>query len=91
MFAPRRLGGGKDVSEPGKWVVRYVGKDVYGRPSAVDAYGIGGTPLEATEDAWANFQAEQRLGQDSRQLDSAYECARERPERSPASRFVART
>jgi hypothetical protein len=51
MFAPRRLGGGIDVSEPGKWVVRYVGKDVYGRPSAVDAYGIGGTPLEATEDA----------------------------------------
>lgn len=53
MFAPRRFGGSKDLSEPGTWVVRYA--RVYG---AVDAYGTGGTPLEATEDAWGNFRGE---------------------------------
>ena len=53
MFAPRRFGGSKDLSEPGTWVVRYAHVD-----GAVDAYGTGGTPLEATEDAWGNFRAE---------------------------------
>jgi hypothetical protein len=61
MFAPRRLGDGKGAqSQPEAWVVRYVGEDLYGAYGAVDAYGTGGTPLEAAEDAWANFQAEQR-------------------------------
>jgi hypothetical protein len=53
MFPPRRFGGSKDLPEPGTWVVRYA--RVYG---AVDAYGTGGTPLEATENAWGNFRAE---------------------------------
>jgi hypothetical protein len=60
MFAPRRLGGGKDLSEPATWVVRYVRKDVFLVYSAVDANGTGGTPLDATEDAWANFQGRAR-------------------------------
>jgi hypothetical protein len=68
MFAPRRLGSGKDLSQPETWVVRYVGNDVYGIYGAVDAYGTGRTPLHATGDAWANFQAEQRLAHDGRLL-----------------------
>ena len=71
MFAPRRMGSGKRLSQPESWVVRYVGNDVYGTYGAVDAYGTGGTPLAATEDAWANFQTEQRLAQDTRLLDRA--------------------
>ncbi|MGZ4314252.1 MAG: hypothetical protein ACXVRK_00670 [Gaiellaceae bacterium] len=59
MFAPRRLGGSKNLFEPVTWVVRYAGKDLYGVCGAVDAYGIGRTPLDAAEDAWVNFQAEQ--------------------------------
>ena len=66
MFAPRRLGSGKRPSQPETWVVRYVGNDVYGTHGAVDAYGTGRTPLAATEDAWANFQTEQRLAQAAR-------------------------
>jgi hypothetical protein len=55
MFAPRRFGGSKDLS--GTWVVRYVRDH-----GAVDAYGTGGTPLEATEDAWGHFPAEAARG-----------------------------
>ena len=65
MFAPRRLGSGKNLFEPGTWVVRYSGKDLYGVYGALDAYGTGGTPLDAAEDAWVNFQAEQRAQTDS--------------------------
>lgn len=71
MFAPRRLGSAKDLSQPETWVVRYVGNDVYGIYGAVDAYGTGRRPLDATEDAWANFRAEQRLAQDGRLLHGA--------------------
>ena len=71
MFGPRRLDRGKRLSRPETWIVRYVGNDVYGTYGAVDAYGTGGTPLAATADAWASFQAEQRLAQDTRLLDRA--------------------
>lgn len=30
-------------------------KDLYGVYGALDAYGTGGTPLDAAEDAWVNF------------------------------------
>lgn len=71
MFAPRRLGSGKNLFEPGTWVVRYAGKDLYGVYGALDAYATGGTPLDAAEDAWVNFQAEQRLRTDSAEAPRA--------------------
>jgi hypothetical protein len=57
MGGPSRLGDGTDLAEPVEWVVRYVHKDVSGR---APASGLGGTPLEATENAWAKFQAKER-------------------------------
>jgi hypothetical protein len=54
MYSPRRLGGRKDTMEPACWVVRYARTGVYG---AASAYGVGSTPLEATENAWTEFQA----------------------------------
>jgi hypothetical protein len=57
MGGPSRLGDGTDLAEPVEWVVRYVRKDVSGR---APARGVGGTPLDAAENAWAKFQAEER-------------------------------
>jgi hypothetical protein len=64
MFAPRQLRRGDST---GTWVVRYVRKEVYG--DVMDVCGTGVTALEATEDALAKFQADQRKGQISRLLE----------------------
>jgi hypothetical protein len=54
MYGPRRFGGRRDAMEPACWVVRYARAGVYG---AASAYGTGLTPLEATENAWTEFEA----------------------------------
>ena len=71
LFAPRRLGGGKNLFGPGTWIVRYAGKDLYGVYGALDAYGTGRTPVDAAEDAWVNFQAERRAKTDSAEAHRA--------------------
>lgn len=54
MYSPRRLGGRRNPLEPVCWVVRYARTSAYGGASA---YGIGSTPLEAVENAWAKLHA----------------------------------
>jgi hypothetical protein len=56
MFSPRRLGGQKDPIEPDCWIVRYARNGIRG---GVSRYGIGVSPIDAAENAWANFQDEQ--------------------------------
>jgi len=57
MLGPRRVGDGKDLTDQVGWSAPYVAAEVGG--GAVAA-GSGRTPLEAAENAWAKFQANQR-------------------------------
>jgi len=57
ILGPRPVGDGKDLTEQVGWSAPYVAAEVGG--GAVAA-GSGRTPLEAAENAWAKFQANQR-------------------------------